>query len=46
MIEINGSSDIQLETLQEIVELGIGGEMIVKIKSTRSKKKGTLTSAK
>lgn len=28
----NDKSDIQLETLQKIVELGIGGEMVVQIK--------------
>jgi len=31
----NDKSDIQLETLQKIVELGIGGEMVLQIKSPK-----------
>ncbi len=36
----NDKSDIQLETLQKIVELGIGGEMVLQIKGGKSSKKG------
>ena len=36
----NDKSDIQLETLQKIVELGIGGEMILQIKGGKTRKKG------
>jgi len=35
----NDKSDIQLETLQKIVELGIGGEMVVQIKSPKAVKR-------
>lgn len=36
----NDKSDIQLETLQKIVELGIGGEIVVQIKSPKVGKRG------
>ncbi len=42
----NDKSDIQLETLQKIVELGIGGEMILQIKGGESGKKGRLIPAR
>ncbi|MFN0216073.1 MAG: helix-turn-helix domain-containing protein [Saprospiraceae bacterium] len=35
----NDKSDIQLETLQKIVELGIGGEIVVRIKSPKAVKR-------
>lgn len=35
----NDKSDIQLETLQKIVELGIGGEIVVQIKSPKAAKR-------
>lgn len=35
----NDKSDIQLETLQKIVELGIGGEIVVQIKSGKAAKR-------
>ena len=35
----NDKSDIQLETLQKIVELGIGGEIVVQIKSGKVAKR-------
>jgi len=34
----NDKSDIQLETLQKIVELGIGGEMVLQIKERNLEK--------
>lgn len=37
----NDKSDIQLDTLQKIVELGIGGEMILQIKSGKLGKNGS-----
>ncbi len=40
----NDKSDIQLETLQKIVELGIGGEMIVRIKPGKRLKKNSSVS--
>ncbi|GAB4490298.1 MAG: hypothetical protein OHK0019_08920 [Saprospiraceae bacterium] len=36
----NDKSDIQLETLQKIVELGIGGEIVVQIKPGKAAKRG------
>jgi len=36
----NEKSDIQLETLQKIVELGIGGKMVLQIKEGKLGKKG------
>ena len=36
----NDKSDIQLETLQKIVELGIGEKIIVQIKSGKAAKRG------
>lgn len=35
----NDKSDIQLETLQKIVEFGIGGEIVVQIKSGKAAKR-------
>jgi transcriptional regulator with XRE-family HTH domain len=35
----NDKSDIQLETLQRIVELGIGGEIVVQIKAPKAAKR-------
>lgn len=32
----NDKSDIQLETLQKIVELGIGGKIVVRIKARKA----------
>jgi transcriptional regulator with XRE-family HTH domain len=37
----NDKSDIQLETLQKIVELGIGGEMVLQIKGGKAEKEGS-----
>lgn len=37
----NDRSDIQLETLQKIVELGIGGEIVVQIKPGKAAKKSS-----
>lgn len=36
----NDKSDIQLETQQKIVKLGIGGEMVLEIKSPKVGKRG------
>ncbi|MBK8194981.1 MAG: helix-turn-helix transcriptional regulator [Lewinellaceae bacterium] len=42
----NDKSDIQLETLQKIVELGIGGEIVVQIKPGKVTKHGNFIPAK
>ena len=42
----NDKSDIQLETLQKIVELGIGGEIIVQIKPGKVTKRSNIIPAK
>lgn len=42
----NDKSDIQLETLQKIVELGIGGEIVVQIKPGKVTKRGNFIPAK
>lgn len=42
----NEKSDIQLETLQKIVELGIGGEIVVQIKPGKVTKHGNFIPAK
>lgn len=39
----NDKSDIQLETLQKIVELGIGGEIVMQIKSGKAAKRSRST---
>ncbi len=39
----NEKSDIQLETLQKIVELGIGGEIVVQIKPRKAAKRSQST---
>lgn len=42
----NDKSDIQLETLQKIVELGIGGEIVVQIKPGKVTKRSNIIPAK
>ncbi len=42
----NDKSDIQLETLQKIVELGIGGEIVVQIKAGKAMKRDNFIPAK
>ena len=42
----NDKSDIQLETLQKIVELGIGGEIVVQIKPGKVTKPSNIIPAK